>query len=78
MQILSPVTLAMALQEAEADRGAAIWDWLVNHEKNKLHDAKYREIAREFKEEYMGTAGMVRPNALSRAWEEWKSKYAHD
>jgi hypothetical protein len=76
--LISPITLAMALHEAEVDRGAAIWDWLIAHEKSKFHDARYRQSAMKFKEEYMQSADDTRPSRLARAWEEWKARYLNE
>jgi hypothetical protein len=76
VKFISPVFVALTMS-AEAERkGAAVWDRLVELEKERLHDAPLRKAAAAFKQDWVELAAKDRrPQALQEAWEAWKAAH---
>ncbi|MDQ6948666.1 MAG: hypothetical protein M3256_21015 [Actinomycetota bacterium] len=71
---LNPSYVAMALLEADAQRGAELWDHLIKIDRDLSHDADLIRLAFDFKNEYLVRhAGSFRRNAIAEAWQEWRS-----
>jgi hypothetical protein len=71
------VEVAMSLGEAEARRGAQIWDELVKIEKENFYDADALQRAKEFKDGYIASLQAeadVEP--VETAWEKWQETAA--
>lgn len=76
VSIISPLVVALSLSSDEGKRGAAVWDKLVAIEKEKLYDARLREVARDFKKSWVEkTANEQRSRSLQDSWEAWKGTH---
>ncbi|HRI64765.1 MAG TPA: hypothetical protein PK156_11005 [Polyangium sp.] len=75
LEIASPWVYALGFSDEDAQRGAHVWDFLIQKEKG-LHDAALREQARAFKAKWLeDTARDSRARDLQAAWEQWKSEH---
>lgn len=75
LEIASPWVYALGFSEEDAQRGAHVWDFLIQKEKG-LHDAALREQARSFKVSWLAaTTQDSRARDLQVAWERWKSEH---
>jgi hypothetical protein len=74
--IASPVVLARSLSEEATQRGAEVWDRLVQIERGSTYNAQLLAQARAFKEDYIGKlqSGQATYD-IGRAWAEWKAKH---
>lgn len=73
---VSPIVVALALSADAEQQGAAVWDRLVDLEKERLHDARLLAAARAFKQNWVDKAAKdKRPLALQGAWEAWKETH---
>ncbi len=71
------VEIAMSLGEAEARRGAQIWDELVKIEKENFYDADALQRAKEFKDGYIASLqAEVDVEPVEAAWEKWQDAAA--
>jgi hypothetical protein len=76
MAIISPIVVALALSSEAEKKGAAIWDRLVEIEREKLHDARLRAAAYDFKQAWVeGAVKDKRSRDLQEAWEKWKAAH---
>jgi hypothetical protein len=72
-QVGAALEIALGLGDAEARRGAEIWDELVKIEKENLYDAEALQRAREFKEGYLASLQAEEVDKpVDVAWEEWQ------
>jgi hypothetical protein len=76
VKIVSPIVVALALSAEGERRGAAVWDKLVEIEKEKFYDARLRRVARDFKHAWVEEVGKgKRSRSLQEAWERWKARH---
>jgi hypothetical protein len=76
IKLVSPVVVALSLSEAEAERGAKVWDFLARTERERLHDATLRRAALAFKRDWMERAREEpRSKDMQAAWERWKGEH---
>jgi hypothetical protein len=72
-QVGAALEIALGLGDAEARRGAEIWDELVKIEKENLYDAEALQRAREFKDGYLASLQAEEVDKpVDVAWEEWQ------
>lgn len=73
------VEVALSLGEAEARRGAEIWDELVKMEKENFYDAEALQRARDFKEGYLASLQAEEADSdIKVAWEDFNSQASED
>lgn len=76
LRVASPWVLAMQFSDADAVKGAEVWDRLVRIEKDKLQDARLRAEARRFKDAWLEeSARDPRARSLQDAWARWKEMH---
>ncbi len=69
------VDVALGLSEAEARRGADIWDALVKIEKESLYDADALQRAKAFKDGYLANLqSEAKSEPVAVAWENWRAE----
>jgi hypothetical protein len=73
LSMLSSVSIAMALSEEDAERGAQIIDWFVEANVADLSDADQLANAMRFKAQYLRSAGETRDEILREAWNVWNT-----
>ncbi len=70
---LTAWSVAMELADEQAQLGAEVWDRLVHIDHDLAFDAQAIGEAVKFRDEYLkGRTKRVRPDELSKAWEEWR------
>ena len=75
-ELRSVTSAVMATTEADAERGARIWDPLVSLERSALKDAQLRRRAAEFKQDFVRRSAVdPRRTEVHQAWEEWKTRH---
>jgi hypothetical protein len=69
------VHLALELREADAHRGAQIWDELIRIERDQFYDADLLDRAVQFKSSYLeAVKGSASTEPLAVAWSRWKAR----
>ncbi|AUX28389.1 MULTISPECIES: hypothetical protein [Sorangium] len=76
LRLASPWVLAMQFSDADAMKGAEVWDKIARLEKDNLKDARLRAEARKFKDTWLEeNARDPRTRSMQDAWERWKKAY---
>ncbi len=75
--IKKPIEIAKRITSEAHNKGAKIWDILVQIEEDEFHDAELRKMAREFKQDYMQQDEVsTHREDIAEAWSDWKSDYS--
>ncbi len=77
--IKKPLQIAKRMTSESSEKGAAVWDMLVRIEDDGMYDAQLRNMAKNFKDEYMSTENPdMSQEGIGEAWSTYKSTHGRD
>jgi hypothetical protein len=72
---VSPVSVALSLNDDTVQRGAEVWDFLAKNARAALHDAAFQQQALAFKQDWVARATRDPRRSLQQDWDEWKARH---
>lgn len=73
--LVSPVSVALSLNDDTVQRGAEVWDFLAKNARAALHDAAFQQQALAFKQDWVARATRDPRRSMQQDWDDWKARH---